>query len=1169
MKQNFTAPLSLVCLFGVLLEFNPASAQVTPDGTTSTTVNVEGNNFEINNGDRTGNNLFHSFRDFSVPTGGEAFFNNALDISNILSRVTGGNISSIDGLIRANGSANLFLINPAGIIFGQNARLDIGGSFLGSTADSILFSEGEFSAVDLDNPPLLTINAPIGLGIRDEPGDIAITGDNANQTSAFLEVNPGQNLTLVGGDINFDTGIIFAPAGNVELGGLSAAGVVEINEKGSLGFPDGIERADISFTSSSIFVANNGGGFININARDLDLTEGSRFSAGIEENMGSVNAQAGDITINATDTVSLDRGAILNDMLVGSEGQGGDIDITTDSLFMSNGSLIGGITFGKGDLGNIKINATDTVSLDESEISNIVDFLVEGQGGDIEITADSLVLTNRALEQNTSSRIRANTSGQGDAGDVKINVGQLLVRDGSNISTSTFPDAEGQGGNLFVTASDSVELIGSSVEEPPTSLLAQTAGVANGGNLTVDTRKLIIRDGAGISTQAFGEGRGGNLAVTASESVELIGISPTSILPSGLFTLTSKRFTENPVGDGGDITIATGKLIVRDGAFVDASTTAEGQGGDVTITASESVEVIGPTSLLSTDSDSLSSNAEGAADFGNAGTLKIETEQLILRDRAQISTATFTNGNGGIIDITTKDLSLASEAEIDVSTSGQGNAGTIQIDATSVAINGGSEIRSETRGRGNAGQIMINGTDSISLDGIGSDGFGSGIFARVFEGSEGRGGNVNITTTNLSLADGTQIVTDTRGNGNAGNITIDTTNIFLDGIESEVRSAVQSTGRGNAGNVNITTDSLSLANEAEVNTSTLGRGDAGTVEINSTFVAVNSGSEIRSETTGQGNGGNIIINASDRVSVDGVGSDGFGSGIFARSFREAEGSGGNINITTDSLSVTNQAEVNVSSSARGSGGNIEVEANSIELDRGTLQAATAFGQGGNIQLQIDDNLTLRNNSTISARAFEAANGGNINIDAKFIIAFPSQNNDILASASEEGMGGRITLDAESVFGIQERPQSDRTNDIDASGGVDGEVIINTPNIDITQGLVKAPQNVVEPEQTTAQACQRDRLAGRSGGLIVKGKGGIPPEPIEPIDSDAIIVDGQFTNPNSQVQSLTIKPVKTSRGDIYPARGIIKTEDGQVILTAYSTDGIDPRTPYIPVNCARS
>ncbi len=696
-------------LFCSLMASMPTAAQVTSDGTTLTTVtSPDEKNFTIEGGDRPkgGANLFHSFRDFSVPTGGSAFFNNPVEIENIFSRVTGGKISSIDGLIRASGRANLFLINPAGIIWGQNARLALGGSFLSSTADSLLFPEGEFSAVDLDNPPLITINAPIGLGIRDEPGDIAITGDNANQTLALLEVNPGQNLTLVGGDINFDTGRIFAPGGSVELGGLSAAGVVGINkENGSLSFPDGIEQADISLTNSDILVAADGGGFIKLNARNLDLTGGSLFSAGIGENMGSVNAQAGDITIKATDTVSLDG----------------------------------------------------------SQISNNVESLGEGQGGNIDLTANSLVLTNRALEPNTRSLILANTLGRGDAGDVKINVGQLVVQDGSFISTSTSPDAVGQGGNLSVTASESVELIGSPVEFPPTSLLAQNFGVRDGGNLTVDTGKLIIRDGAGISTQVFNEGQGGSLTVTASESVELIGTSPSgSGLPSGLFSITTNLVTENPVGDGGDITIVTGKLIVRDGAVVDASTGGEGKGGDVTITASESVEVIGTSPIglpsLSTESFSFSSDAEGSVDLGNAGTLKIETGQLILRDGARASTATSTNGNGGIIDISTKELSLANEAEIDVSTSGQGDAGRIEIDATSVSLSNGSVLSSETEGQGNAGQIIINATESISLSGVDSGGVPSGIFARVQREGTGMGGNVELATKTLSLNEGNQQV---------------------------------------------------------------------------------------------------------------------------------------------------------------------------------------------------------------------------------------------------------------------------------------------------------------------------------------------------------------------------------------------------------------------------
>jgi len=152
--------ISVLITSGVIL---PASSQLTSDNTTNTTVTSSGNNFNILNGIQKGNNLFHSFKEFYIPTGGSVTFQNSSAIKNIINRVTGGNISNIDGLIKASGNANLFLINPAGIVFSENASLDIGGSFYGTTAESIKFADGvEFSATNTESP-LLSINVPVGL----------------------------------------------------------------------------------------------------------------------------------------------------------------------------------------------------------------------------------------------------------------------------------------------------------------------------------------------------------------------------------------------------------------------------------------------------------------------------------------------------------------------------------------------------------------------------------------------------------------------------------------------------------------------------------------------------------------------------------------------------------------------------------------------------------------------------------------------------------------------------------------------------------------------------------------------------------------------------------------------------------------------------------------------
>ena len=318
MKQRYLLLLSLSCFtLNQEIFFKAATAQVIPDGTTHTTVEVNGNNFEINNGDRAGENLFHSFSDFLVPNQGSAFFNNALDIVNIFSRVTGGNISNINGLLGANGTANLFLINPAGIIFGEGARLDIGGSFYGSTADSILFTNGEFSATDLDNSPVLTINVPMGLNFRDNPGEIVnqSVAQNIAGDLVGLEVTSEQTLALVGGDINFETGNVTARGGKIELGGLSAAGTVEIKNNGSLGFSNA-PRANIILTNSS----------------NLDVT--------------GTDAQGGNISIDAEFVAALPNENIDNQRL------GGNITISTRNAEKPPVNDI------RGGAGNISITAT-------------------------------------------------------------------------------------------------------------------------------------------------------------------------------------------------------------------------------------------------------------------------------------------------------------------------------------------------------------------------------------------------------------------------------------------------------------------------------------------------------------------------------------------------------------------------------------------------------------------------------------------------------------------------------------------------------------------------------------------------------------------------------------------------------------------------------------------
>ncbi len=899
-----------------LLASYSTEAQIIPDTTlpNNSVVTTQINTIQINGGTRVGDNLFHSFERFSIPIDNTAFFNNAVNIQNILSRVTGNSISEIDGIIKANGTANLFLINPNGIIFGSDAQLDIGGSFIASTANSIIFADGsEFSTRATQTKPLLTISVPIGLGFREMPGRIVNRSIVSSDDDLIgLRVLPNQTLALVGGDVLIEGGFLSTEGGRIELGSVAGNNIVSLTpiDKGwELGY-QGIQ-----------------------NFQDISLSQAA---------------------------------------LVASQGDSsGDIQLQGRRVTLTEGSQVAVVALTEGQAGNLTVRASESVQLEGNSADAGFDF---------------------------------------------------------SIPTLLFNDIDGE-------------------------------ATGEGSKLTVETERLILKKGAQILARTFGTGQGVDLKVSASE-VELEGafIDANNITPSGLFA----RVGEEATGKGGTLTIDTERLTLKDGATVSTETFGAGQAGNLVINASESIELIGTILGTNNPSQLAADVAEKATATGNGGNLTVNTGRLSVRDGAQIGTTARNQGQGGILT----------------------------INADSILLSGTSPL-AEFRGEG-----------------------GSGIFVSAEPAFLDGSGNLIITTAD-------------------------------------------------AGKLNLTTGELTIEKEALISADNFGTGQGGAATLNVRQLIVRDGGQIGAgsllekdavnNNNERGPGGNITVNATEFVEINGTGTIGSTS-VPSSLFTQAEGAGdaGNLNIFTPNLTIRDGAEINVSATGSGEAGNLTITANSIRLDRGSLSAETNAGEGANITLQDLDLLLIRNQSPISAQAFNEANGGNITINAEngFIVAVPGEDSDIIANASE-GRGGNINITTQGIFGIEERRAipGNGTNDIDASSqfGVNGTVQINTPDVDPSRGLANLSEAPVNVE--VAQGCQGGGTQA-SVEFFNTGKGGLAPNPYEPISSSNIWEDVPSAARRTENQVATARPSVspvTPSNKLVEAQGWLINDKGNVVL----------------------
>ncbi len=690
----------------------PAIAQVSADGTVGTIVSTVPL-FNITGGTRPSNgpNLFHSFSQFSLPTGSSAIFQNDPAVQTIFSRVTGGSRSDINGTIQTQGNASLFLMNPNGIVFGPNAKLQLGGSFVGTTASSIKFEDGiEFSAVNLTANPVLTVNLPIGLQMGTNPGAI-VNSLNGSESGAYLQTKKGQTLALIGGDISLKGSFLNASDGHLALGSVGSNSLVKMTPTSS-GWAfnyQGVQQfQDIQLAQkTSLYGDGQFGSSIQVQGRRISLTGQSEIN---NITFGTKNAKP--ISIHASESIEFIDSTLSN---VIAKSYPGDYS-----------RVLGG---------NINLEAP-LIRLQSSGISTYG----EGNSGNVIIKGNMLELLGSPGKPDLSSTITT-TSFTGKPGDIRIDVQHLRVVDGSTITSST--DNEYNSGNIIINSAKSVELSGittqvddssgeKTIEQESGGIFTNTYSSARGnaGHIVINTGQLSILKGASISTMTKGDGNAGNITIHAN-SVE---VADPFVDRFGVVSGIVLSVDKSSKSQGGKLNIETNSLNVFNGGQIIVSTDGKGHAGSIDIRA-------GVINLSGTSTDGQfrsSISARSSTNF-SAGEINLTSDRLAMNNRAEITASNTSTGDAGTLNLRTGTLSLDQGSQIRANVNG-GNQGNLILHAQNLLLlRNGSTIVTNATGFSTGGNITIDSPVIVGLE-------NSDIIANAVRG---KGGNIRINTQGI------------------------------------------------------------------------------------------------------------------------------------------------------------------------------------------------------------------------------------------------------------------------------------------------------------------------------------------------------------------------------------------------------------------------------------
>ncbi len=1052
-----------------LVLLSQAMAEVSLDGTMGTSGPLQGPDFQIKSeyGRQSGTNLFHSFDRFSLTSEQSATFSGPDSISHIISRVTGGELSNIDGVIGSTiPGADLFLLNPSGIFLGPNARLNLQGSFTAGTSNYLSFENGDRFYTTPIESELLSSAAPSAFGFL--PGDAApIQMEGAGQVSidqsdAFpgLVVPEGESLSLIGGDIEITNGT-YVIEETIDRFGQLRTGMVR--PLGGLSSPEGrinlvsvASQGEVSITDSGVDVGS-------VEAfGDVTLSDNARLDTS--------GSGSGDIYIRAGRFVA--SGAVIQSETRGDK-DGGVIDIQADELIFTDGASIETSSFGSGNAGDIVMKVAGDVVL---------------QGGDT--TSGLTSILGNALGEEANA---------GNGGLISIDADNISIENGAFISSVSL--GPGQGGDIRLSANDTFTIEGFGEEDfgrvnsgIVASTFSREENAGSAGNVNINAPSITILNYGLVESVSYGMGRGGDMTLTG----ETIFLGKT-VAEAGGGQISTGNWETSTDGAGGNINIKTHDLTILDGGAIRATASGPGAAGTIDIEATGTIRVEG-TSIIG-----------GGSTIESASRSVPATHDLFFNEAGQVAFL-LPLGPG---EQFTGDSSQGQDGSSQDTGGGQNNPveGT-SIEQIDLLLSDYPELKKLIEALLHNNPELVDPIAGLFL----ADPELVDDFANLIENNPALvdpiGGLLAYNPAFISIIenllsnnpDAPSIVGSNAGP--AGNITISAENIVLENgglINTSTEAPGVAHSSSDAGEINITTGSLSVSGVnprgeylsgygSGIYSRSLGvgqsAGNAGKIYVEADTISLTDGGLILSDATGSANSGNIEIHEAGTINISGMGPSTppldpgllqigwkalfagaslapLESGIFSSAWSDGgmgNGLGGTITLDADTLNMREQARIATESLGAGNAGNVYIQSfdSLLMSDSATISTQAVKAGGGIIDVEAAGRIHMTDATMTTSVQTGGEDGGDITItDPRFLIL----NESRIQANAEAGDGGNIFISTDSFI-----PSIGSVVEASSETGIDGQILIDSPDTNLTGDLASLPVRYLDAGRWAKKPC---------------------------------------------------------------------------------------------------